>query len=606
MMLLPLLAAAQEVLTPLQSIPVPSRMMVGKAAPRALELPFFDDFADGALSASRWEQGGGATATFDVRPLAPTVGVLTLDAIDVQGWLYDAASVEVFPADTATSLPVRLDSLSPSDSVVLSFYYMPGGGTGQMWERMGLTPDAQDTLFLDFYKAADSMWHTVWFCGGSEREEGEPRWRYAAVALTDIGYFDSTFRFRFRNFASLESTPKAGKAGNCDYWHIDYLLMDSSRTMAPEPAMRDIAFAAPAPSLLRGYRAMPFRQYVAGDMVTTMEMKITNRYSSELATQYGFSIQDSLGNELYSYDGGYENAPPFATGGYQTAAGHASPQVGYTFPTMTEPTTYEVVHTVRAGSSGDDYGKNDTVRYRQIFSNYYAYDDGTPENGYSLTSTAPSMLLAYRFDLSVEDTLTAIDIFFNSTLDEANADIDFHLMLWTVGTDGKPQEVLYRDEARRRPVPGRFNRYILESPVLVQGGLFVGFEQQGNDFINLGFDRSNNTAGRIYSHTEGDWKQSYLSGSLMIRPYFGIAATVEIDKPQVMAFCPVVYPNPASEWVRVNTEVRCLALYDMFGRKVAESQQASLYVGSQPDGVYLLRSVDKDGQIGRNRLIIRH
>lgn len=606
MLLVPLLASAQEVLTPLQAMPISPRAVFSKTAPATLTLPFFDDFADGVLGAARWEQGGGATATFDVRPLAPTVGVLTLDAIGEDGRLYDAASVEVFPADTATSLPIRLDSLSPADSVVLSFYFMPGGGTGQMWERMGFKPDAQDTLFLDFFNAADSLWQTVWYCGGSQREEGEPQWRYVAVALTDIGYFDSTFRFRFRNFASLETTPKPGKAGNCDYWHIDYLWMDSSRTTTAEPAMRDIAFAAPAQSLVRNYRAMPFRQYAADDMVTSMEMKITNRYSALLASQYGYSIYDTLGNELYSYDGGYENAPPFAAGGYQTAAAHASPQVGYQFPTMTSSTVYEVVHTVKEGSMGDNYGANDTVRYRQVFDNYYAYDDGTPENGYSLTSTASSMLLAYRFDLRVEDTLTAIDIFFNSTLDDANANINFYLTLWSVGGDGRPETVLYRDGSRRRPVTGRYNRYVLEWPVVVQGSVFVGFEQVGNDFINLGFDRSFNTSSRIYSHTEGDWRQSFLSGSLMMRPCFGASATVGVDKPEYLVAHHVAYPNPASEWVEVNAEVRRLELYDMFGRRVAEAQRNRLYVSSLPEGVYLLRSIGMDGQVGMNKLIIKH
>ena len=78
--LLPLVTVAQEVLTPLQSAPVHRTAAAPKTQPATLLLPFFDDFATGMLDSSLWQQGG-AVASFDVRPLAPTVGVMTLDAL---------------------------------------------------------------------------------------------------------------------------------------------------------------------------------------------------------------------------------------------------------------------------------------------------------------------------------------------------------------------------------------------------------------------------------------------------------------------------------------------------------------------------------------------
>ena len=608
--LLSLSAMAQEVLSPVQWVPV-RPVAIPKTQSAAVNLPFFDDFATGSLNPALWSQEGGAQVMPDVSPLAPTVGTLTLDALDASGKLYEQATTSLFPADTATSLPLRLDSLTPSDSVVLSFYYLPGGGYGNMWERMGYAPDSQDTLFLEFYSPADSGWHMVWYAKGVSVDTLMARtghgWQYVAVAIEDSAYFDSTFRFRFRNYASLEATPKAGKAANCDYWHIDYLMIDGGRTVAVEPAVRDVAFAAPAQSFLREYRAMPYRQFTVADMATSTEVKITNRYSSQLASRYAYSVQDSNGNELYLYDGGYENAPPFMPDEtYQTSSAHATPPINYCFPTMTAPETFTIVHTVREGAIGDDYGQNDTIRYRQEFANYYAYDDGTAENGYSLTSPSSPLSLAYRFDLNVEDTLTAVDLYFNSTLNDANAAIPFYLMLWSEGSDGKPSEVLYRDQERRRATTGGYHRYMLETPTVVSGNVFVGFEQVGNDFINLGFDRSLNTSSRIYYITDSVWRQSFLSGSLMIRPYFGSAATLGVERQTIEPVEWSVYPNPASDRVTFSGEVAVIELYDMQGRRAAVSRQQVVEVGHCPEGLYLVRVITPEGQQYCAKLIIKH
>ena len=114
--------AAQEVLLPLQH--GISRVCAFKQlGGQAIVLPLFDDFADGRIDADLWDPRGGVTVSMDVSPLAPTVGVATLDALDADGNLYSHASTDLFMADTLLSLPVRLDSLTPADSVLFSFYY---------------------------------------------------------------------------------------------------------------------------------------------------------------------------------------------------------------------------------------------------------------------------------------------------------------------------------------------------------------------------------------------------------------------------------------------------------------------------------------------------
>lgn len=606
-------ASAQEVLLPLQSGPIVPRR---KAVPAAVALPFFDDFASGGgtLAPTLWIQGG-ATAGNGDRLLPPTIGVATLDAIDAEGNLYPLANTSLFTADTLESVPIKLDTKHPRDSVVLSFYYLPGGGHGNLWERTGEMPDAQDSLFLDFYDTRDCVWVTVWGREGISvdtlRAHTGSEWQYVAIALSDEVWFDSTFRFRFRNYCTLESTSKVGMSGNCDMWHIDYVLLDYGRSVVATPEFRDVAFVAPASSLLDTYRAMPARQYRSSDMASSLEMTIGNLYSSALATHYGYVVVDGRGDTVYRYDGGYENAPPFLpTGNYQTASAHATPALGYVFPEMREHTTYIVLHTVREGNAQDGHPQNDTVRYRQVFADYYAYDDGTAENGYGLTSTASRVYLAYRFDLNEEDTLTAIDLYFNRAYQGGNEQVPFLLTVWRAEA-GIPGTVLYRDMERRYPaIEGldTYHRYLLEVPTVVQGSIFVGFEQENNHFINLGFDRSLNSADRIYYLTGTEWQQSILSGSLMMRPCFGESARVSLGEVEEFLL-PSVYPNPAADVLHINGvgEGARVEMYDVMGRKVYIGNGRTVCTTGFPEGLYMLRVIVRGGmEVWTQKIIIVH
>lgn len=603
---------AQEVLLPLQKVERShdAAKMVGE-----VKLPFFDDFSDycGLPNPTLWD-GRSGYVNRGHGPLPPTIGVLTLDALDADGQLYEAASADLFNADTVSSQPIRLDSLTADDSVVMSFYYLPGGGSGNMWERTGDEPDLLDSLILDFYDG--QRWTTVWGRGGICVDTLIARtgrdWQYVAIPINDSAYLHGEFRFRFRNLCSLENNEKVGMTGNCDIWNIDYVTIDTGRSSSVVPVFRDIAFVNAAPSMLSSYQAMPARQYTVDEMAESIRLTITNLYSSDLASQYGYCVVDATGDTVYRYDGGFENAPAFLPNGtYQSVATHASPRVGYTFAPMDNPTKYTIVHMVREGVSGDNHQQNDTVRFEQQFGNYYAYDDGTAENGYGLTSTASHVFLAYRFDLNVADTLTAVEMYFNRTLHGENEYTPFFLTVWQ-NEGGKPGTILYRDEVRRFPEfngLNKYHRYMLEQPVVVDGSVFIGFDQGNNNYINLGFDRNHNTSDRIYYRTSTDWQQSILSGSLMLRPHFGVAATVGVENGAWKEENMSVYPNPANEYVTIDgmPEGSTVQLYDLMGRMLVSSQQNTLSVASLPNGIYLLQVLPSNGKtMVSSKLVIKH
>lgn len=588
-----------------------------------LTLPFFDDFSDyeGLPDPERWNPSS-AFVNSDYAPLPPTIGMTTLDALDGEGNLYPLASTSIFAADTLVSRPIRLDSLTggvarqlqPSDSIYLSFFLLPGGWYGNPWERVGDAPSAEDSLFLDFYSPSDSSWITVWSTPGYSADTAGITalwpWKFVAVRIDDMRFFDKLFQFRFRNYASLDATPKTGIAGNCDQWNIDYIYLDYNRSRG-DSLSRDIAFVDKAPSMLASYQAMPSRQFQPSDMADSLKITMVNRYNQTLAVEYSYKVLYEDGSELASYDGGLENIQPFfPSGHYQEMPIHSNPPVNFTFPTSTDFASYRIVHTLREGVSGDNHNGNDTIVFNQVFSNYYAYDDGIPENGYGLTTTGSHQWLALRYDLNVPDTLTAIDLYFNKTREGENENVNFKLCVWECN-HGKPGELIYEDENRMQTAfngMNRYQRYPLSNPIVIGDTVFVGFEQLSNVYINIGFDRNNNTRDRLYYRTSPQWQQSILSGSVMMRPVFGIAATAAIPTYEEKAIS--VFPNPTKETIYLscedcNPQTTTITIYDIRGKMVlCQPYSTTVNLSQLSAGLYLMHITDKEAGIHQSKKII--
>lgn len=589
---------AQEQLSPLRT----GNRWPAKSADSVRTLPFFDDFSAAAEPSydCPWILQG-ALINQGYAPLPPTVGMATLDAFDAEGRLYPTSLGDLYYGDTLTSPALRLDSLfdpyeralSAGDSLYLSFYYLPGGGSGNMWERIGDCPDPADSLLLEFFSPLTGQWQLVWGRGGISVDtlvaHTGSAWQYVQVPIVDSAYLQTGFKFRFRNYCSLDNMNKVGLLSNADQWNIDYVLLDVNRRSG-DRFIRDVAFVNPATSFLNRYQAMPARQFQSSDMVDTVSMTITNLFSQQLAANYGYQVLRSDGSVLHSYEGGLDNVPVFwPTQEYQTSPRHAAPSVDFVYPVDPNASaTFTVVHGLREGVSGDDYPQNDTIRFTQVFDNYYAYDDGTPENGYGITSTSSKIRFACRFGLHVEDTLTAVDLYFNHTYRDGNSGIRFLLTVWN-DEDGHPGSIIYQDVQRRSPQFQGFNKYVryaLESPLICNGTIYVGIEQSSADYINLGFDRNCDASDQIFYLTSAEWQRSILRGSLMLRPYFGAKALVGVPS------------HPSSEQFRVvvenrriyveNAGNRLVRVFDMMGRHVRPE-------GLRP-GIYLVCVGDSPAQ----------
>ena len=213
-----------------------------------------------------------------------------------------------------------------------------------------------------------------------------------------------------------------------------------------------------------------------------------------------------------------------------------------------------------------------------------------------------------EMNAAAEDTLTAIDMYFNRTRNNENEDIQFKLCVWSC-ENGRPATLLHKEDAKLSPEfegLNKFHRYKLASQVIVNGSIFIGFEQLSNDFINLGFDRNNDARSYTYYKYSNEWMQSILRGAVMIRPAFGQSALIDIISPQ-KGLGVTVYPNPASTHLSLainaeSTEMLNLSIYDMRGREVWKSPfKSQIDLDSFANGIYLLRLTD----IHSNRQILK-
>ncbi len=621
---------AQEILSPLSYSF--RHHSVKSSDTTLLELPFFDDFSDyeGLPDPKRWLTQQ-AFVNKDYAPEPPSVGMATLDALNERGELYPHASTNLFKADTLASQPIRLDSitgvskrkLTPSDSIVLSFFFIPGGWYGNPWELVGSTPSQQDSLFLDLYDSQANQWDVVWATPGFSPDtvgiHSHWPWHFASVKIDSAKYFNRNFQFRFRNYASLDPNPKSGISGNCDHWSIDYIYLNHSRNRG-DSLFRDVAFVEKAPSMLKYYYAMPARQFTPADMADKLNMKIVNRYNQTLASTYHYVVSNSDGGAVANYEGGYENIPAFFPNGkYQEMPVHCNPPVNFSFPVNGQPSSFVVKHIVCEGVGGDNRKGNDTITFTQNFGDYYAYDDGIPENGYGVVTSGPTgnkVWLALRYDLHSADTLTAVDLFFNRTRGGENENIQFQICVWSCH-NGLPSTLLYKDSERNTPAfdgSNLFHRYILKEALRVTDTIFVGFEQLTNDYINLGFDRSNDSRRFTFYRVGNEWMQSILKGSVMLRPAFGSSALVSIEKPKAEAPKVSIFPMPSSGQVNIEIDNATplehiqLSLFDLHGRLIIQSPyKNTLDLHHLDNGIYFLRIIDTEtGLYSTKKIAIRH
>lgn len=566
-----------------------------------------------------------------------------------------------------------------SDSLVLEFLYYTGDSVFSYADTLAyqvvniIKPDsvnlkAGDTIYLDCYSVwvpvnnyldlgddtlspndivylpCDSIfgpktkWQWMWSSEGMTLDTFLARnddnyFKQVLIQIDDTIFFDKRFQFRFRNYASLGVSELPSWQSNVDQWHIDYIYLDYNRSPR-DTVYQDFTFIDAAPSMLKNYMSMPYRQFKVDpqeEMRDTFHILQANLDIDAHQYTYKYEVFDESGSSLHIWPGPAGSAcniNPFYPYGYkpclEQGCPNACPPFTYTLPSVPgDSAVFKIEHIIME-SALNWIRSNDTIRNTQEFYNYYAYDDGSAEAGYGLTPAGSK--LAYKFQLKEADTLRAVQMYFNRTLTSANQQY-FELMVWN-DYNGSPGTAKYVSDILVRPEfsdsLNKYQNYYLEDLLVINDAdfpglvFYVGMKQNKDDNLNIGYDMRNDASDYIFFDVSGIWQPTAYHGALMIRPLLG--ADINPDKKQEKSSESdklSIYPNPAQKGVitieipykyyeNYNDNDFTTRIYTVFGSLVYEnvySEKVDLY--SLRKGMYIIEVTNnKSREIFKNKLVI--
>lgn len=586
-----------------------------KALPAFDTIPFVDDFSSTSVypDPNLWlDKKVYINSTFPVNPV--TIGVATFDVLDENGYMYKNATSKPFGADTLTSRPFNFDGKN-LDNMYFSFFYQAKG--------LGDKPDAGDSLIVEFYNIDSVKWKKVW-----PLKPGDIKWPAGGDTINpfkqvmipvSLEYKKNGFQFRFRNIASIDPSRYAGNHGKVDQWNIDYVKLDAGRSEG-DTVLHDIAFVKPLTSLLQTYQSMPWLDY-----------KLGFRFEIKSGIDVTYRNNDTILSPLvYRNLKIAEIKPDGSTGNVNTTPPEGNTIAANTTLTIktdfSDPFTPDLEDKVMQfdvkaylGATNDKRHQNDTIHYRQVFSNYFAYDDGSSEYGYGIEGEgAENASLAYQFKTYKTDTITGISIYFNPTEKDTTVNFPFRLAVWAYN-DGVPGKLIYSSSANNSTISpkkvmlNQFYNFKLDSGIIVSGSFYIGIIQESDNFLNIGFDLNNDNQRFLFTNVNGVWKGSGVIGSLMMRPVLGniqtgpVTGTTNIKKNSFS-----VFPNPASDYVYITTEntnkTLFANLYNLSGKLVLSTviQDNKLDVSTLTGGLYILKLSSEKDSYQPVKILIQH
>lgn len=603
---------AQEILTPLSTNSVLTKYYQehGNASARflalddTLNLPFEDDFSRQGVYpyGDHWLDSNVYINTNFAND-AYTIGVATFDGLNKAGLPYNQYTNVDTVADFLTSRMLDLTTFQGDTSIWFSFYYQPQG--------LGDVPESGDSLVLE-YKDSLGTWNEIWSMAG--RSDTAFQWVHLQIA-NPIFLFRG-FQFRFYNYATVN--------GNRDHWNLDYVqLLKNSSSVS---VVNDNAKINPQQSLLNEFIAMPYPHYKSlaspvSAMKTTLSDSLLNINYSQSGSGASYTPALSIENNgaiLFSTTS--NPAIPFVNT-QNVFAPYTFNLNNYAFPSIASDSTDFLVKSYFA-QLGVTNTFNDTSYCTQRFYNYYAYDDGSAEVSYSLTGNS-EVSMALKFDIKMQDTLRGLQIFFNPVGDNVSLKL-FQLTLWSnVNVAGNSSTLIYR---RFNQKPGTidgmnaFKIYNFDTTLVVGPGsaigstIYVGIVQNDPQALyGIGLDRNTDSRGKMFYRVDGNWYQSSVKGTWMIRPFFGKEVNViSVPELNVLLNPFSVYPNPAENTFRLNFEnginSSVYQLTDLAGHMIREDHaypNEKIDVTTLSKGVYFIRLINKiTGATGVQKLIV--
>lgn len=518
-----------------------------------------------------------------------SLGVVTLDGVDENGWPYDFGNLSAHgTADYLTSKPINL---AGKTDVYLDFIYQAEG--------YGDAPEESDSLILELYYPPEDKWVVSdWRIDGGITPD---IWDTVHFAVPPL-FLVNGFQFRFRN--------KANTSGWLDHWHIDYIRLKDNQLADEAPNFKDVAISEPIYTLLQDYTSVPWDHFKNATPVDKMldEIVIKGYNCDNTNTNFG------PGAFEVSYMGSIVGGPFSlgATGDWIVGITEypipVASNYAYDNAITTDPqATFNVKVNISTGggtASKNSNQDNDTTRFQQEFKNYYAYDDGSAELAYGVTGNRS--MLAYKFEAYEEDTLTGILMSFVPSVEDLSNNI-FLLTIWA-DNNGEPGEIIYQDNFFNPHYPEyptnkdnfRYYTFADGQAVKVPETFYVGWDQIDDERLNIGIDMNIPNNDKIFYNTSGTWNQSAFEGSLLIRPVFSTALNYTLYNPEFESekIDVTIYPNPSTGLFQVSGLPigYQIQVFDITGRVLAMPFiDDTIDLSDFENGVYLVQILDVNG-----------
>jgi hypothetical protein len=387
--------------------------------------------------------------------------------------------------------------------------------------------------------------------------------------------------------------------------------LDRNRN-ASDTVIRDVAFSELPGSMLKKYESIPWDHFKVGyntiynpyvsinyfnnDSIirnVTRSLEIYDEVWDELYSPGNSSAQDILPGTLSSYD--ISSIYPF-----QFSRGDTS------------------IYTIKTWLRTDDFDNkaNDTIQRKQVFKDYFAYDDGSAERAYGLRGQGTNNgLIAVRFDSYIADELGGVDVYFTQLKDSLNLGYYFKFMVWN-DFEGMPNELIYEDETDYSVVYAdllnKYVRFKFKQPVGISGKFYVGILQFNQFLLNIGLDVNKPSNGNLLYNLGSEWLQSSAPGTLMLRPFVqrSYSSAIEED-PEFNTI--KIWPNPADEYIRfaqpegaMDTDIQ-ISIYDITGKLVDSYKrfQQEIFTGALPEGIFFVFFSSPTGVFKTEKILIR-
>ncbi len=579
----------------------------------ALSLPFFEDFNQQEIFPNplRWQDNFVyINAHYPINTV--TVGVATFDGTNNIGNPYSLVTNAKGYADKLTSNTIDLSGLTNDSAVFLSFYYLTG--------EFGESPERnQDFLNVQFLDTA-GIWKEV----ANILPDTSVKQMKQVYVKVDSNYLHANFQFRFNTFGSL--------TGANDVWHLDYVRLDKNRDTSVDKNIKEMAFEFLPKSLLKKYYVMPYNQFDSTDLKDTVSVFIKNNFIN-VTTDYNDSYTATLVNTATIISSG--SGPPLGDFGPNTENEIKYPKFnipsGLTDDTIIVKVDYSFTTTAEAGESASVLANN-TITHNQVFSNFYAYDDGTPERGYRVFDL-PYYKMAVKYLIKHEDTLQAIKFKF-IPVDVDNKLATFSVCVWknvARNTDYNEADLIYQEPNLTinklvkeygvdtlngyyyAPIKPLFVKNGASFPLLVKDSFAVGVLVEGAKSLVIGFDRNNNgSENNFYVSGTNKWLQSAFAGSMIINPVVGKPLPSYLTPIKEIKATPYqikIFPNPTKynlsiEGIKQNS---LLQIFSLTGNLISEQRlndDAIISVEEFPAATYILKITNlKTNQVGVTKFI---